>query len=384
MRKKLKILSLFANTGVAESLLHETNAEVLIANEIDDRRCKFYQSIYPKTKVICGDIRNKEIFSTIVKEAIKSKIDLIIATPPCQGMSTVGKQNKFDKRNQLIYYALEIIKKVKPKYVLIENVPQQLKTSILANNIFLFIPEYIKQSLKNEYYIKDSIINSADYGVPQIRKRSLFLLTRKNIKNTLDFLNKSEFSKHTTLEESIGHLPSLDPKIQEFSDKEQLNYFPEFEIKKNRAIQISHWHRPPLHKIRHVEVMLRTSEGCSALSNKVFYPKKADGTKIKGYKNTYRRQLWNRPSYTVTTYNGAICSQDNVHPGREFSLNNEKIYSDPRVFSILELMIVMSIPTRWDIPHWANDSLIRHSIGEGLPPLVLKKIIDKLFLKNES
>ena len=94
--------------------------------------------------------------------------------------------------------------------------------------------------------------------------------------------------------------------------------------------------------------------------------------------------MWNRPSYTVTTYNGAICSQDNVHPGRESSLNNEKIYSDPRVFSILELMIVMSIPTRWDIPHWANDSLIRHSIGEGLPPLVLKKIIDKLFLKNES
>ena len=67
MIKKLKILSLFANTGVAESLLHETNAEVLIAYEIDDRRCKFYQSIYPKTKVICGDIRNKEIFSAIVK-----------------------------------------------------------------------------------------------------------------------------------------------------------------------------------------------------------------------------------------------------------------------------------------------------------------------------
>ena len=194
MRKKLKILSLFANTGVAESLLHETNAEVVIANEVDDRRCKFYQSIYPKTKVICGDIRNKEIFSTIVKEAIKSKIDLILATPPCQGMSTIGKQDKFDKRNQLIYYALEIIKKVKPKYVLIENVPQQLKTSILANNIFLFIPEYIKQSLKNEYYIKDSIINSADYGVPQIRKRSLFLLTRKNIKNTLDLKILNNYS----------------------------------------------------------------------------------------------------------------------------------------------------------------------------------------------
>jgi DNA (cytosine-5)-methyltransferase 1 len=384
LRKKLKILSLFANTGVAESLLNETNAEVVIANEIDERRCKFYQSIYPKTKVICGDIRNNEIFSTIIEEAIKSKIDLIISTPPCQGMSTVGKQDKHDERNQLIYYALEVVKRVKPKYVLIENVPQQLKTSILVNNVFLLIPEYIKHSLKNEYYIKDSIINSADYGVPQIRKRSLFLLTRKEIKNTLDFLNNSEFSKHITLEESIGHLPSIDPKIQGFSEKEQLNYFPEFEIKKNRALLISSWHRPPLHKIRHVEVMLRTSEGCSALSNKVFYPKKPDGTKIKGYKNTYRRQLWNRPSYTVTTYNGAICSQDNVHPGREFYLNSEKVYSDPRVFSILELMIVMSIPTSWDIPRWANDSLIRHSIGEGLPPLVLKKIIDKLFLKNES
>ena len=91
--------------------------------------------------------------------------------------------------------------------------------------------------------------------------------------------------------------------------------------------------------------------------------------------------MWDRPAYTVTTYNGAICSQDNVHPGRPIKNKTKKMFSDPRVLSIFELMIVMSIPIDWNMPDWANDSLIRHSIGEGLPPLVVKKLLNKL-LKN--
>ena len=173
----------------------------------------------------------------------------------------------------------------------------------------------------------------------------------------------------------------MDPKVQEFNLEEQIDLFPDFLLKQEKGLSISKWHRPPLHKIRHIEVMYNTAEGKSALFNKFHYPKKKDGTRIKGYKNTYKRQLWNRPAYTVTTYNGAICSQDNVHPGRPIINKTKKVFSDPRVLSIFELMIVMSIPEDWDMPDWANDSLIRHSIGEGLPPLVVRKLLNKL-LKN--
>ena len=70
-------------------------------------------------------------------------IDFVIATPPCQGMSLAGKMDPSDKRNQLIYYAIEIIKKIKPKYVLLENVPQALKTKINIDGKKVLILEYI-------------------------------------------------------------------------------------------------------------------------------------------------------------------------------------------------------------------------------------------------
>ena len=377
-RKKFRGLSLFSNVGVSEALLNSVNSEITIANEIDNRRCNFYKYVYPNVKMINGDIRNREIFNSIVSESLKMNVDFIIATPPCQGMSTVGKQDSFDKRNQLISYAVDIIKKIKPKYILLENIPQQLRTHIRVQNSKILIPNYIKKILKNDYHINDSVINAADYGVPQIRKRSLFLLTRRDLSEEFEFLNDDEFVDHINLSKSIGRLPSLDPKIQEFNLKEQLDYFPQYSKKIEDGVKISKWHRPPLHKLRHVKVMMHTQEGQSALLNKKIFPINKNGTRIKGYKNTYRRQLWDRPAYTVTTYNGAVCSQDNVHPGRQILLKNKKIQSDPRVFSIYELLIVMSIPQNWSMPVWANDSLIRHSIGEGLPPLIVQKLFKKL------
>ena len=377
-QKKIKGLSLFSNVGVSEALLDETHAEIIIANEIDTKRCKFYKNIYPETKVICGDVREVEVYNSIIYESIKNNVDFILATPPCQGMSTVGKQQSFDERNQLIYHAIKIIKDVKPKYVLIENVSQQLRTFIRVQDTEILIPNYVKKMLEDDYVIEESIINVADYGVPQIRKRSIFLLTRKDVKVLFKFLSNDQFVDQIDLSKSIGHLPSLDPKIQEFKLNDQLEYFPQYLKKEEEGLKISKWHRPPVHKLRHVEVMSNTSEGKSALFNEIKYPKNKDGSRIKGYKNTYKRQFWNRPAYTVTTYNGAICSQDNVHPGRPFLKNNENLFSDARVFSIYELLITMSIPKNWNIPNWANDSIIRHSIGEGLPPLVVKKLFNNL------
>ena len=96
-----------------------------------------------------GDHKYTDFSEAIFEQDHSHKCPTYVhTTPPCQGMSTVGKQDKLDERNQLIYYALEVIKSVKPKYVLIENVPQQLKTSILVNNVFFINSRIYKTIFK--------------------------------------------------------------------------------------------------------------------------------------------------------------------------------------------------------------------------------------------
>lgn len=378
--QKLIGLSLFANIGVAEAYLDKLGIKVAVANELLEERARFYSDIYPNTDMICGDITDEKVFSEIMKKSKESNVNFIIATPPCQGMSTVGKQDPNDSRNYLITYALKAIKLLKPKFVLLENVPQQLKTKIRVNGDLLLIPDYIKKSVEKDYTVNNEIVSAIDYGVPQMRHRSIYLLVRKDIKVKWEFLKDEEKSKIVTLKEAIGDLPSLDPNIQGFSKEDLLEVFPDFEKKKVEGLKVSKWHFPPTHKFRHVEVMIYTPEGCSALKNKKHYPQKSNGARIKGFDNTYKRQWWDKPGYTITTYNGAICSQDNVHPGRYIGKDKDgnKMYSDPRALSIYELMLIMSLPKDWPIPSWASESLIRHAIGEGIPSLIIEKLFVNL------
>jgi len=78
--------------------------------------------------------------------------------------------------------------------------------------------------------------------------------------------------------------------------------------------------------------------------------------------------------------NNTISSFQNVHPGRE--TDEEGIYSDARVLTIFELMRVMTLPDNWNIPDWATPQLIRAVIGEGIPPLLIKKIVAQLRLEE--
>lgn len=376
----INTLSLFANVGIAETYLSEIGINVLLANEIDPKRVSFYKHLYPNTNIILGDITKTEIKDKIVQEAKNLNIDLIMATPPCQGMSTAGKMDKFDIRNHLIYHALEIIKAIKPKYIFLENVPEQLSTKIIVNDVEILIPDYIKSVLSEEYTInKNQIINAADYGVPQTRYRAIFLLVRKDLKLSWEFPKKEK--EIVTLEKAIGHLPSLDPYIKDVNENELLKIFPDFYTKKSKAEKISKWFYPPEHVLRQVICMMHTPPGKSAFDNKDEYkPKKIDGTFVKGFKNTYKRQDWNKPAYTITMYNRTIGSQNNVHPGRLICVdkNGSEIYSDPRVLTIYELLIVTSLPTNWNIPPKTSDHFIRQVIGEGIPPLLVKKIMLEL------
>lgn len=372
MSIRINGLSLFSNVGVAEAYLKEIGVDILVANEIDELRAKFYQEIYKDTHVICGDITDNEIRSSIVNEAKEKKVEFIIATPPCQGMSEAGLRLEFDSRNQLIYYAVDVIKKVNPKFVLMENVPQQLKTKIKYKGEIILIPEYIRIELgKNYNFNKNTLVMAKDYGVPQLRERNIFLLVRKDLPYIWEFPEKQ---KEITLREAIGALPSLDPLLRE-GIEETKKHFPNFEEKRKKGLEISKWHYPPTHSWKQVEWMMHTPTGKSAIYNEKFYPQKADGTPIKAHHNNYRRLKWDMPCRTITQNNGVISSLACVHPGNPYELNGEILYSDPRVLSIYELLIVTSLPTDWPIPDWAKDSFIRNVIGEGIPSKLVKNIM---------
>lgn len=380
----LKAISLFANVGVAETYFNEVGLEVVLANEIDPQRAKFYSHLYPSTEMIVGDITNKSIQDELVTKSKKKNVELLIATPPCQGMSTAGKKEEFDPRNSLISCAVEMIKRIKPKFVLLENVPEQLLTRINVNSELLLIPDYLHNQLGDDYYFADEvIIDASDYGVPQTRQRAIFLLTRKDVGFVWQMPKKSKAK--VTMKDAIGDLPILDPYIRDIDYDEMLKIFPKFEERKEAALKISKWHKPPNHIYRQVYSLMHTPTGQTAFNNNdEFRPKKKNGEFVKGFKNTYKRQEWDKPACTITMYNRTIGSQNNVHPGREIGADDKgnPLFSDARVLTVYEIMIIMSLPTDWNVPEWASESFIRAVIGEGIPPLLTKKIVE--VLQNEQ
>jgi DNA (cytosine-5)-methyltransferase 1 len=379
MKKRHKILSLFANIGVAEALLDERYYAVSVANELIKRRADLYKKIYPKTKMVCGDITNHDVYETIIKESKKAGVDIILATPPCQGMSTVGQQIEDDERNYLTLPVIQAIKDLSPKYVAIENVPNFINTTILVDGTRQHLVDIIKSELQSQYKISVHIINTADYSVPQSRERMIILMSRCDTNNNWTIPPQEHVLK--TMEDAIGWIPAIDPFVKDLTIEDFQRLFPLFEERREKALAISRWNIPPVHVYRQVKAMQYTPTGKSAFDNSPEHrPRKEDGSFVKGYHNTYSRQRWDTPAYTITMDNRKISSQGNVHPGRYMGKdeNGEDIYSDARTLTLYELMRIMSLPDNWPLPKDTNEAFVRRIIGEGIPPLFVKKLFDNI------
>lgn len=374
----MNVVSLFANIGIGEAYLKSLGFNVVVANELEPRRAEIYRQIYPETEMICGDITNKDVYSSIVRASKKQKIDVIMATPPCQGMSTAGKQDKFDVRNDLFLYAIKLIKDIKPDYFIFENVPGFMTTSILYNDEPHLIPDVIKDLLRTTYTMSFNIVDTQDYGVPQSRTRMILLGTSR--KTAHKWVMPDTDPEVKTLEDAIGDLPILDPFIYDVSEEEMLKVFPKYKQREKAALKISPWHMPPHHILRQVITMQHTATGCSAFDNDKYKPRKKNGEIVKGFHNTYSRQRWDTPAYTIAMSNNQISTQNSVHPGRYLGKdsNGDDIYSDPRVFTVYELMRIMSIPDDWPIPVTVSKQYLRHIIGEGVPSLLIKKLFSQI------
>ena len=380
-KNRIKAVSLFSNVGMAETYFKELGIDVVVANELLQERADFYKHLYPDAEMIVGDITDDDIFEKVICAATKKQVDFLMATPPCQGMSCAGRKDPHDSRNYLIYYAIQAALRLKPKFILFENVPMQQHTLIVGEDgEYVFIPEYVEKMLGEQYTInKNRIVNAKDFGVPQSRQRYVYLMVRKDLNICWEFPAKNDHV--VTLQEAIGHLPSLDPLVREEDERWR---FPDYEVKAAAGLAVSKWHRPPVHSWKQIEWMIHTPSGKSAFDNAEFFPK-TKGRRISGAPRTYMRMSWNKPATTVMQNSGVISAFSTVHPGRclnESPDDVNRIYSDPRALSILELLIVSSLPIDWNIPDWAGDTLIRKVIGEGIPPLLIRRAIEALIVEG--
>jgi DNA (cytosine-5)-methyltransferase 1 len=350
MKAKMKAISLFSSAGVGELFLDEIGISITAANELLPRRADCFSYFFPTSQMITGDI--KEVKAQLIASAEKN-VRLLLATPPCQGLSTLGKnklQDDFigDERNFLIFDVFEIIDKGNFDFILIENVPKFLEMYFPYKGKLLKLMDIIDLKYGEKFTIESAALDAQNYGVPQTRPRAVIKMYKPQY--SWPWPKKSP---PISLEKAIGHLPSL-------------------EAGEDSGIM---WHSAKQHPQRITHALKHTPPGKSALINTKHYPKKEDGERIKGFHNTFKRMVWDKPAHARTTFSGSISSHNNVHPGR---LLPDGTHSDARVLTILETLLVHSMKKNMSFPEWATDTFIRQIIGESIPPLMLKKILQEI------
>lgn len=358
MFEKIKTISLFSSAGIGELRLPRDKFNVVAANELLPKRAACYSFFYPETEMICGDITDSDIKKKLVNIANAQNVRFLIATPPCQGLSTLGKnkmqsQYEIDRRNFLVLEVFDIMDQCSFDYILIENVPKFIDMYFPYNGEYLKLEEIVKKKYADKYNVDVCVLNAKDYGISQSRPRAIIKIWKKGL-----VWGQPATEPEISLKEAIGHLPSLEPG-------------------EDSGIP---WHYAKSQNPRAVLAMRHTPPGKSAIANEVYYPKKKDGTRIKGFHNTFKRMVWNQPCPARTTYCGSISSHNNVHPGY---LKDDGTYSDPRVLTLLETFIVSSIPENIKFPSEASDTFIRTVIGEAIPPHLMERIVNMIGTEGE-
>jgi DNA (cytosine-5)-methyltransferase 1 len=197
--KKYKVLSLFSGGGGLDIGLEMAGFVTVTCVDNDPESCKTLRRNRPTWRIFEGDIKE---FSP------DTAYDVVVGGPPCQGFSTAGKGNPNDPRNFLWKEYFRIVREVKPKALLLENVAGMAN----AKNKHHLL-QFISHLNSLGYKVSTGILNAADFGVPQLRKR-LFVVAGLGWSPELPFV--ADVAKHKTAKEAISDLL----KVNEFANHE--------------------------------------------------------------------------------------------------------------------------------------------------------------------
>lgn len=193
-----KVISLFSGCGGLDLGFERAGFDVPVANEYDSTIWATFEANHPNTHLIKGDIRN------IKAEDFPKDVDGIIGGPPCQSWSEAGSLRGIeDARGQLFYDYIRILKEVKPKFFLAENV-----SGMLANRHSKAVQNILGLFKDCGYDVSLTLVNAKDYGVAEERKRVFYIGFRKDLNITFNFPEGStkDDSKKITLRDIIWDL----------------------------------------------------------------------------------------------------------------------------------------------------------------------------------
>ena len=166
-------IDLFCGAGGMSLGIEASGFKVESAVEIDPIHSAIHKFNFPDCNTICNDIRMIN-----ANEITSGKIiDLVVGGPPCQGFSHIGQRQLDDPRNILVFEYLRLIREIKPKYFIFENVP-----GLTTGNHRKFLDELIIEFNKIGYSVEEpKILNAVDFGAPQNRKRLIILGTKHGL-----------------------------------------------------------------------------------------------------------------------------------------------------------------------------------------------------------
>lgn len=380
--KTLTYISLFSCAGVGCYGFKRAGFECIATNELIERRLnvqRFNHKCKFDSGYICDDITTDETKKKINDEIKRwekmgnDQVDVIIATPPCQGMS-VANHKKADNeivRNSLVVESIFIIKKINPRFFIFENVAAFMKTGCTApDGTVRAIGDVIYGELGEDYIITDRILNFKNYGAKSSRTRTVVIGVHKSLSEYVSPIELyPTFVEEVTLRDVIGDMEHL-----EWGQISSNDFYHAFRTYPEEM-------RPWIHDLK---------EGQSAFDNedeKKRPHKVVDGKIVPNIQKNgdkYTRQYWDKVAPCIHTRNDQLASQNTVHPVED------------RVFSIRELMRLMTIPDdfKWiETPIEEINAMsdaqkrsvlkkeeikIRQSIGEAVPTQIFYRIAQNI------
>jgi DNA (cytosine-5)-methyltransferase 1 len=196
-------IDLFAGAGGMSLGFEQAGFDIAAAVEIDPIHCATHEYNFPHTTTICASVIDLS-GSEIRRRASlgQQEIDVVFGGAPCQGFSLMGKRAFDDPRNQLVFHYVRIVQELNPKYCVFENV-----RGLTLGKHAQFLAELIAALDKVGYDVITpyQVLNAADYGVPQDRRRLFLIGTRKGLQPP-NYPQPQQ--QRTTVAEAIGDLPN--------------------------------------------------------------------------------------------------------------------------------------------------------------------------------
>ena len=205
VKRKLSVIDLFCGCGGLSLGFEKAGFNILLGIDNDSKALETFELNHNGSKSICGDITTITYENEIKALIGDKKVDVIIGGPPCQGMSISGFRKFDDPRNRLYLTYIRLVEEIRPQAFVIENVPGLvgLFEGRIKDNI-------IERLTQLGYNVKCKILNAADYGVPQNRRRVIFV----GLKNSIEgFEYPAALEKAITCEMALSDLPTLEHEL---------------------------------------------------------------------------------------------------------------------------------------------------------------------------